>query len=114
MSDELEELRRKRLLELQNQQNQFNQEAQRQKEMEEYERQKQSILRSILTDGAKQRLTNVKLVKPQLADAIEMQLIQLAQSGRLRGNLVTEEQLLQLLRQIQGNKREPSIKFKRV
>lgn len=113
MSDELDELRRKRLEELQNQ-SAREQDTQRQREQaESINQQKQSILRSILSDQAKQRINNIKLVNPQMAEAIENQLISLAQSGRIRG-IISEEQLLQMLRELQNTKRDTKIKFKRV
>ncbi|MHA2090244.1 MAG: DNA-binding protein [Candidatus Kariarchaeaceae archaeon] len=118
MSDDIEKLRNKRLKELQDaasdQQRQQELDQQQTEAEESYERQKQSILRSILTEGAKQRLINIKLVKPQMAVAIENQLIQLSQSGRIPGGILNEEQLLQMLKQIQQGKRESTIKFKRV
>ena len=77
------------------------------------EAQKQAFLRSILSDKAKQRLTNIRLVKPQLAENIENQLIYLSQSGRVIGR-VSEEQLLNLLKKLQDRKRDSSITFKRV
>ncbi len=113
MSDEMDELRRKRTEELQNQAAR-EQDAQRQNEKaESVNQQKQSILRSILSDQAKQRINNIKLINPQMADAIENQLISLAQSGRVRG-VISEEQLLQMLRELQNTKRDTKIKFKRV
>ena len=116
MSDDLDEIRQKRLRELQDssqrQQGDEEQNRQRQAALEEAERQKQMVLRQILTEGARSRLTNVKLVKPQLAEAIENQLIQLAQTGRI--NTVDEDQLLQMLKRFQDTKRESKIKFKRV
>ena len=117
MSDELDEIRRKRLQELQNQSanQQVDDDALRQQEEARLaqEAQKQALLRSILSEEAKQRLTNIKLVKPQLAENIENQLIHLSQSGRIT-NRISEEQLLRLLKQIQGHKRDSSITFKRV
>lgn len=117
MSDELDEIRKKRLRELQQAAGTDQQEEelrrQQQEAEEAYEKQKQAILRTIMTDEAKQRLSNIKLVKPQMADNIENQLVQLAQSGRLSGK-ITEEQLLRLLKQIQNRKRDSTIKFKRV
>ena len=113
MSDEMDELRRKRVEELQNQ-SAREQDVQRQREQtESANQQKQSILRSILSDQAKQRVNNIKLVNPQMAEAIENQLITLAQSGRIRG-VISEEQLLQMLRELQNSKRDTKIKFKRV
>jgi programmed cell death protein 5 len=117
MSDELDEIRKKRLRELQNAAgaNEQEEELRRQRDEAEeaFERQKQVILRTIMTDEAKQRLSNIKLVKPEMAENIENQLVQLAQSGRLSGK-ITEEQLLRLLKQIQDRKRDSKIKFKRV
>ncbi|MCY3411422.1 MAG: DNA-binding protein [Candidatus Heimdallarchaeota archaeon] len=116
MSDELEELRKKRMQELQEQQISQQDAARIQQEQERaaaLEEQKQLILRQILTDDAKQRLSNLKLVKQQMATAIENQLIQLYQAGRI-GSPINEEQFLQMLKQLQGSKRESSIKFKRV
>ena len=113
MSDDLEEIRRRKTEELQKRAIQDQDSQRRQEESNAVEQQKQTILRSILSDPAKQRLNNIKLVKPQLADAIENQLIGLSQSGRLRER-ISEEQLLQMLQQLQNTKRETQIKFKRV
>ncbi len=77
----------------------------------EIEAQKEAILRQILTPEARSRLTNIKMVKPQLAEQIEMQLIQLAGSGRLKGR-ITDEQLKSLLQQLQGRERERKISFR--
>jgi DNA-binding TFAR19-related protein (PDSD5 family) len=49
-----------------------------------------------------------------MAEAIENQLIQLSQAGRIPGGILNEQQLLQMLKQIQQGKRESTIKFKRV
>ena len=116
MSDDLDEIRQKRLKELQDsaqgQQQSEDVNRQRQSALEEAERQKQTFLRQILTEGARTRLANVKMVKPQLAEAIENQLIQLAQMGRI--TTIDEDQLLQMLKRFQDTKRESKIKFKRV
>ncbi|TFF92110.1 DNA-binding protein [Candidatus Thorarchaeota archaeon] len=73
--------------------------------------QKEAILRQILTPEARSRLTNIRMVKPQFAEQIEMQLIQLAGSGRLKGK-VTDDQLKKLLMQIRGRERERKITFR--
>ena len=109
MSDEeLEALRQKKLAALKEQ---AAQEQMQEQAAAEAQAQKEAILRQILTPEARQRLTNVRMVRPQLAEQIEMQLIQLASSGRLRGR-VTDEQLKGLLKQLQGTERERKVKFR--
>jgi programmed cell death protein 5 len=106
--DELEELRQRKLLALQRK----LAEEQRQAQMEQQlELQKQAILRNILTPEARQRLANLKMVKPEFTAQLELQLIQLAQQGKLPIPL-TDEQLKQILIQLQNRKRE--IKIRRV
>jgi programmed cell death protein 5 len=104
--EELEALRRRRLAEMQRAALDDQRRAQAQQQVE---RQKQAVIRRILTPEARQRLTNIRMVKPEFADELEMQLIQLAQSGRLRGQ-VTDEQLKKTLVQLEGQKREIKIR----
>ncbi len=103
--EELEALRRRRLAEMQR----AAVDDQRRTQAQQVERQKQAIIRRILTPEARQRLTNIRMVKPEFAEDLEMQLIQLAQSGRLRGQ-VTDEQLKKTLVQLEGQKREIKIR----
>ena len=113
---ELDEIRQKRMAELQAQQaaaqNQAQQQAMAQAQQQEaqaqFEAQKKQILGQIMTPEARQRLANLKLTKPDLVNQIELQLIQSAQAGSLRGK-VTDDQLKVLLRQIAGQKREIKI-----
>jgi programmed cell death protein 5 len=58
-----------------------------------------------MTPEARSRLANLKLTKPELVQQIEIQLIQSAQAGSLRGK-VTDEQLKVLLRQLASQKRD--------
>ncbi|NIO37588.1 DNA-binding protein [Candidatus Bathyarchaeota archaeon] len=107
-SDELEEIRRRKLLNLQ------RQVANEQKNVEieqQLEAQREALLRRILTPKARQRLANLKMVKPEFTEQLELQLIQLAQQGRVSIPL-TDEQLKEMLAQIQSRKRE--IKIRRV
>jgi len=104
--NELERLRRKKLLELQREVAEEQQKAQVQQQLET---QKQALLRNILTPEARQRLTNLKMVKPEFTSQLELQLIQLAQQGKLPIPL-TDKQLKQILIQIQARKREPKIR----
>ncbi|MBE6513758.1 MAG: DNA-binding protein [Candidatus Methanomethylophilaceae archaeon] len=102
---ELAALRQKRMAELQQQaQNQAAQEEQ----AKQFEAQKQSVLRQILTPEARDRLANIKLANPQLAENVEMQLIQLAQSGRLQG-MIDDNMLKSILSQILPQQREIKI-----
>ena len=104
--DELEELRRRKLLALQ----QKFAEEQRQAQMEQQlELQKEALLRKILTPEARQRLANLKMVRPEFTEQLELQLIQLAQQGKLPIPL-TDEQLKQILIQLQSQKRETKIR----
>jgi programmed cell death protein 5 len=86
-------------------------EQQRMQMAQQVEQQKQALLRQILTPEARQRLNNLKMVKPEFAAQLELQLIQLAQSGRLNIPL-NDEQLKELLAKLQSTKRE--IKIRRV
>jgi DNA-binding protein len=49
----------------------------------EVEAQREALLRSILTSEARARLTNLKLVKPEIAKAVEDYIIQLVNAGKL-------------------------------
>ncbi|WP_409200011.1 DNA-binding protein [Methanobrevibacter sp. DSM 116169] len=115
MSD-LDEIRRKRMAELERQQamnadqnqQQAQQHMQQQQMQQEMEAQKKQILIQILTPEARNRLSNLKLTKPEFVQQIELQLIQSAQAGSLRGK-VTDEQLKVLLKNVSGQKRDINI-----
>lgn len=63
------------------------------------EEQRRVILKQILSDGASERLNNIRLVKPEKARQVETYVINSAQSGRLAGK-VTDDQLKELLTQM--------------
>jgi programmed cell death protein 5 len=107
MSDEeLEELRRRKRSALQRQVSDEQRSAQMEQQLEQ---QKQALLRNILTPEARQRLTNLKMVKPEFTDQLELQLIQLAQQGKIPTPLA-DEQLKKILVQLQSRKRETTIR----
>ena len=108
--DELEAIRQRKLAQIQEQQ--AASQAQ-EEQLATLEAQKQSILRQILTEEARQRLTNVKLVRPQVAEAVELRLIQIAQQGGVKEK-INDEQLKDILRKIQGQKRETKVDIRRL
>ncbi len=88
------------------------QQIQQQQQMQ-YELQKQKILRQILSEEARSRLARIKLAKPEFAEQVEVQLIQLAQMGRLPIP-VSDAQLKMLLDKIyEANKPKKEIKIMR-
>ncbi|MBI3859523.1 MAG: DNA-binding protein [Thaumarchaeota archaeon] len=72
---------------------------------------REGILRMALTSEARERIANVKMVKPELAASIEEYIIQLAQSGKL-SKAVDDEQVKQMLLSLQDRKRD--IRIRRV
>ncbi len=116
MSD-IEELRRKRMEELQQQAaqqasgQQASDAAEQERMRRELEAQKKQVMMQILTPEARSRLANIRLTKPEYVDQIELQLIQLAQMGRIKSK-ITDEQLKVLLQKLAGQKREINITWK--
>lgn len=105
---ELDAIRQRRLTELRQQ---LLAEQQKTEQRQASEVQKQSLLRKILTLEARQRLNRIKLVKPDFVAQLELQLMQIAQSGRVRLP-INDKQLKQILIQFQSVKRET--KFRRM
>jgi programmed cell death protein 5 len=66
---------------------------------------RQRVLQVVLDPQARQRLMNIRLVKPDLAVAVENYLISAASSGRINRPL-TDEELKQLLIRIQQPKKD--------
>jgi programmed cell death protein 5 len=104
--EELEALRKRRMLELQQRMAEEQQHAQARRQLEG---QKQALLRRILTPEARSRLTNLKMVKPEFTEQLELQLIQLAQQGRI-AIPITDEQLKELLVRLQSGRRDYTIR----
>lgn len=103
---EIEELRKRRALELRRQLTESQQQAETQQQVEQ---QKRALLRRILTQEARQRLNRLKMVKPEFAAQLELQLIQVVQSGKI-GIPITDKQFKAILSKLHSGKREINIR----
>lgn len=111
--DDLDALRQRRLAELQARQ---AQQAGAQQDAQAAAAQKADaedaamdrILQQILEPEARERLTRIRMSRPELADAVAKQLVTLAQGGRLARRL-TDEDLRTLLARIPGQDRDIKI-----
>ena len=106
---ELAELRRRRMQQLQEMQSGdaansaafAAQDAERQRR----EAERSEALRRILTPDARERLGRIRLAKPDVANAVEQQLLSLAASGRIQ-RPIDDPTLRALLERIAPDRRE--------
>ena len=98
---ELEEIKKKRLEEFMKR---LEEERRRKEEEMAREAQRQAILRRIMTPEARGRLANVRLVRPELARAVEDYIINLALAGHLRG-VVDDDTLKRILMELDSRSR---------
>lgn len=68
-------------------------------ELQKIEVMKKTVLKKVLTKEATERLGRIKLVKPEIANQLELYLVQLYQSGKIP-SMITDEQLKTILEQI--------------
>ena len=66
---------------------------------------RQRALLVLLDPAARQRLMNIRIVKPELAAAVENYLINAASTGRLN-RAITDDELKQILLSLQQPKRD--------
>ena len=112
--EELEKIRNQKMAQLQNQMSsQDAQEEAMQQQKEALEAKKKAILRQVLTPEARERLARLRLVKPELVDNVEMQIIYLVEAGRIQ-NMINDATLKDLLRKLQNQKpkKEFNIEYK--
>ncbi|XP_014031214.2 programmed cell death protein 5 isoform X1 [Salmo salar] len=122
--DELEAIRRQRMAELQSKHgslswNQMNpgdssNEQQGQQEAKQRETEmRNSMLAQVLDQSARARLSNLALVKPEKAKAVENYLIQMARMGQLGGK-ISETGLIDILEKVsQQTEKKTTVKFNR-
>lgn len=105
MAEDIEEIRKRKLMELQKKylEQQKAQEEAIKQEME-LEAQFDAMMRRILTPEARERLGRVKLVRPELARQVELILVQLYQAGQIREPL-DDAKLKKILAQIEARTR---------
>ncbi|MEM7821426.1 MAG: DNA-binding protein [Candidatus Aenigmatarchaeota archaeon] len=72
-------------------------------EMKKIEELKRILMKKILSKEALERLGRVRMVKPELAAQVELYLIQLFQTGKIK-NEITEGMLIKILENIKGKK----------
>ena len=71
-------------------------------------------MRKILSPEGRQRLENIRMVKRQFAEQIELQLIQLYQSGRLSGAIpLPDKAFKKLLAQISSMNKKKDYNIKK-
>jgi len=76
------------------------------------DRQKKYLLKNLVEPAAYERLMNVRISNPEVYDQLINLLAQLYQAGRVNGK-VSEEQVLQLLSKLVGQRKETTITVKR-
>ncbi|XP_027322627.1 programmed cell death protein 5 isoform X2 [Anas acuta] len=94
--DELEALRRQRLAELQAKHGDSSADPSQQEAKQREAEIRNTILAQVLDQAARARLSNLALVKPDKAKAVENYLIQMARYGQLPGK-ITEQVLIEIL-----------------
>lgn len=106
---ELQEIRRRKLEALQ--QDQADEGAQQAAQAQadaQYEAQRQAVLRQILAPDARERLARLRTARADFAEAVENQLIMLAQQGKLHA-VIDDASLVQILERLTPEKREIKI-----
>lgn len=111
--EDLEDIRRRRLQELQRRQQQGNAAGQDPAAAEaqkaaEQQAAVESLLQQILEPEARERLTRIRMSRPDFADQVVGQLVALVRSGRLKKRL-TDDDLRSVLTQMAPSDRDFSI-----
>lgn len=77
---------------------------------QELQRIKAYYLRTFMTPEARERLANIRMVRPKLADQIEEYVLQLGLQNKL-SHPITDEELKTLLLKLQEQRREFKIVY---
>ena len=106
--DDIDEVKEKKMQELKSQMKEQEQQEEQKKQLE---RQKKQLLRKVLTSEARSRLSNLRMARPDFTERVEMQLIQIAKTGRIELP-ITDDQLQKILKKLQKDKKSINIKRK--
>ena len=71
---------------------------------------REQMLKVLLTTEARERLANIRMVKPDIARLIENQIIQLASSGKIQKS-ITDEEIKEFLASFQKPQKDFKIKW---
>jgi len=108
--DELDEIKRRRLMELQKQQEETLQnQAEEQQQLQSQLEQLESVVKQFLTKEALQRYGNLKTAHQDKAVQLLVILGQAIQQGQVKQK-ITDEQLKNILKQLQTEKKDFKIK----
>ncbi|XP_058486401.1 programmed cell death protein 5 [Solea solea] len=111
--DELEAIRRQRMAELQAKHGDGSKSQQAEEAKQRDSDMRNSILAQVLDQSARARLSNLALVKPEKANAVENYLIQMARMGSLGGK-ISESGLIEILEKVsQQTEKKTTVKFNR-
>ncbi|KXA95731.1 hypothetical protein AKJ65_00950 [candidate division MSBL1 archaeon SCGC-AAA259E19] len=105
MSEDIDKIKERKLRELKSQMESGKEEE---KKREELEKQKKQLLRKILTSEARSRLANLRMARPEFTERVELQLIQIARTGRI-DLPINDDQLQRILKKLQQNKKSINI-----
>lgn len=105
MNEDIDKIKERKLRELKSK---MESEKEGEKRKEELEKQKKQLLRKILTSEARSRLANLRIARPEFTERVELQLIQIARTGRI-DLPINDDQLQKILKKLQQNKRSINI-----
>lgn len=101
--DDIEAIREQKRQEIEERMSQ-DQASSRDAAADDQQKQKQAVLRRILTEDARRRFNTVRMTHPERVEQIESQLLALVQQGRLPDDAeIDDEQAQELLRKISEN-----------
>ena len=78
-------------------------EYQKELEKQQMELLKKAASLKFMTKEARERLNRVKVVKPELAEKVEVALLQAINAGQIRGQ-ISESQIMAILEEVSQNK----------